>query len=87
MNQKLRQAEQRVTRKQAEIKKTREQLKQLQDKLGRLQEEEKLLEAERMTALLTEYGVTFEEAKHIIAQNKMRGGSGNHVSSTEPSDI
>ncbi|MBF0787154.1 MULTISPECIES: hypothetical protein [unclassified Streptococcus] len=86
MSQKLRQAEQRVARKRAEIEKTRNQLQHLQEKLGRLQEEEKLLEAEQVTALFIEYGVTFEEAKTILAHNKARGGSG-HVSSTESSDL
>lgn len=42
MSPKLRQAEQRVARKRAEIDKTQKHLEQLQEKLGRLQEEEKL---------------------------------------------
>ncbi|MBF0778919.1 hypothetical protein [Streptococcus cuniculi] len=85
MSQKLYQAEQRVVKKQAEIQKTQNQLKQLQEKLGKLQEEEKVLLAERMTALFTEYDVTFEDAKKLIAQTK-EGGSG-HVSGTESSDL
>lgn len=85
MSQKLQQAEQRVARKRAEIEKASGQIKQLQEKLVRLQEEEKILEAERATALFTEFGLTFEEAKILLATKGKEGG--HHVSSTESGNL
>lgn len=83
MSQKFKQIEQRLSKKKQEYEKVERQEKLLAEKKQALELDIKLLEAERTTALYTEYNLTFEQIKQLVEKERRQSGGEVHVSSAE----
>lgn len=70
-------------KKKQEYEKVERQEKLLAEKKQALELDIKLLEAERTTALYTEYNLTFEQIKQLVEKERRQSGGEVHVSSAE----